>query len=355
MTVRAAASYARRHLRNLLGFTVSAISLIAVVWWATKQEAPSFPTGGRELLELAACLLVYAVATALRGWRWHTVLRLAHVEHAPADAYALTVVGYMGNNVLPARSGELLRVLLLGERTTARRRVILGSIIAERFLDLVTIVTLFALMTALGVAGTPLGVAPLALVGGIALTGGILLALLKVVRRRGRLERFAAMVRPFAHATRVLIGWRGALLAAVSVVVWLLEASTFWLVGDSLHLGFTAVEALFLVVLVAFVSIIPSGPGYIGTFEAAVVFGLDALGIEGGQALAFALMIRFLLYVPITFAGLGLMLWRYGGLPRLRRGAVEAATAADEPVPSTRAEAGSPPAPAPARRSSPGR
>jgi hypothetical protein len=60
----------------------------------------------------------------------------------------------------------------------------------------------------------------------------------------------------------------------VSVVVWLLEATTFWLVGDSLDLGFTAVVALFLVVLVAFLSIIPSGPGYIGTFEPAVVFGL---------------------------------------------------------------------------------
>jgi uncharacterized membrane protein YbhN (UPF0104 family) len=355
MTIGAAASYGRRHLRTLLGFAISAISLIAVIWWATKQEAPSFPTGRREVLELGGCLLVYAATTALRGWRWHTILRQAHVEHAPADAYALTVVGYMGNNVLPARSGELLRVLLLGERTTAKRRVILGSIIAERFLDLVTIVTLFTLLTALDVAGSPLGVAPLVFVGGIAVAGGTLLVLLKGFRRRGRLERFADLVRPFAHATRVLIGWRGAILAALSVVIWLFEASTFWLIGDSLHLDFSALEALFLVVLVAFVSIIPSGPGYIGTFEAAVVFGLDALGIEGGQALAFALMVRFLFYVPITFAGLGLMLWRYGGIPSLRRRPADAATADDEPAPSTPAGSGSPPAPEPARRSSRGR
>jgi glycosyltransferase 2 family protein len=345
----------RRGLRNVLGLAISAVSLIAFIWWATKQERPEFPTGARELFELGACLAIYAVATLLRGWRWHTILRRAHVDHVRADAYALTVVGYMGNNVLPARGGELLRVLLLGERTNAKRRVILGSIIAERFLDLVTIVTLFAALTVGDVGDRPLGVVPLVLIAGVVLAGATVLALLKAVRRRGRLERFAEIIRPFAHATRVLVGWSGIALAAVSVTVWLLEASIFWLVGDSLHLGINPVEALFLAVLTSFVAIIPSAPGYIGTFEAAVVFGLGALGIEGGQALAFALLIRFLLYVPITFAGLALMLVRYGGLQRLRRPAAATTRADDEPRPSTRAGPGSPPAPEPARRSSPGR
>ena len=349
----AAGRLGRLGLRNVLGLAISAVSLAAFIWWATKQERPEFPTGPRELLELAACLVIYAVVTLLRGWRWHTILGHAHVDHARGDAYALTVVGYMGNNVLPARSGELLRVLLLGERTDARRRVILGSIIAERFLDLLTVVTLFAALTLGDVGNKPLGLAPLALVAGVVLTGATVLALLKAVRRRGGLERFAEIIRPFAHGTRVLVGWIGVWLAAVTVAVWLLEACIFWLVGDSLHLGINPVEALFLVVLTSFVAIIPSAPGYIGTFEAAVVFGLDALGIEGGQALAFALLIRFLLYVPITVVGLGLMLARYGGLQRLRR--VNPATGDDEPRPSTPVGAGLPPAPEPARRSSRGR
>ena len=317
-----------RRLRDILGLAISGVSLAAFIWWATQQERPAFPSGTRELFELGSCLLIYAAATVLRGWRWHTILRQAHVDHARGDAYALTVVGYMGNNVLPARSGELLRVLLLGERSNAKRRVILGTIIAERFLDLLTIVTLFAALTVADVADKPLGLAPLALVGGVVLAGGVVLWLLKAVRRRGRLERFAEIVRPFAHGTRVLVGWTGLVLAAVTVAVWLFEALIFWLVGDSLHLGITPVEALFLVVLTSFVAIIPSAPGYIGTFEAAIVFGLDALGIEGGQAVAFALLIRFLLYVPITIVGLGLMLFRYGGLRRLR---FRSATTADEP------------------------
>jgi glycosyltransferase 2 family protein len=165
----------------------------------------------------------------------------------------------------------------------------------------------------------------------------------------------AEIVRPFAHATRVLVGRSGVVLAAVTVAVWLLEASIFWLVGDSLHFGITPVEALFLVVLIGFVAIIPSAPGYIGTFEAAVVFGLSALGIEGGQALAFVLLIRFLLYVPLTFSGLRLMLARYGGLGRLRFRAADSAREDDEPRPSTHEVPDSRRAPEPARRSLPGR
>ncbi len=318
-----------------------------------KQERPRFPTGDRELLALAGCFTIHVLVTFLRGWRWHAILRRADVDHARSDAYALTIVGYMGNNVLPARGGELLRVLLLGERSTARRRVILGTIIAERFLDLVTIVTLFAALTVADVADKPLGLAPLAIVAVVALAGATLLALLRAFRRRGRLERFADLIRPFLHGTRVLMGSSGVLLAAATLGVWMLEATIFWLAGKSLHLDFTPVEALFLVVLASFVAIVPSAPGYVGTFDAAVVFGLNALDIGGGQALAFALLIRFLLYVPITFAGLGLMLARYGGLRRLRSASV--ARADDEPRPSRPAGEDSLPAPEPARRSSPDR
>ena len=310
----------RGRLRTVLGLVISAVSLVGVIWWALQQEKPEFPSGPKELLELAVCLLIYTFATLLRGWRWHTILLQAHVHHARSDAYAITVVGYMGNNVLPARGGELLRVLLLGERSDGSRRVILGSIIAERFLDLVTIVSLFATLTLADVAHRPLGLGPLALVGIAALAAAGVLTLLKGIRRRGRLERFAELVRPFAHATRGLVGWRGIELTFVTAGVWMLEALIFWLIGDSLHLGINPVEALFLVVLTSFVAIIPAAPGYVGTFEAAVVFGLHAIGIEGGQAVAFALLIRFVLYVPITLAGLVLMLVRYGGVERLLPG-----------------------------------
>ena len=155
----------------------------------------------------------------------------------------------------------------------------------------------------------------LALVG-IAALAGPRSCVLRAFRRRGRLGRFADLVRPFAYATRVLVGWRctagrGHPRRVDARGVDLLAPRRLAPAWDHPGRSFVPRGAHELV------SIIPSAPGYVGTFEAAVVFGLHAIGIEGGQAVAYALLIRFLLYVPITAVGLVLLLVRYGGLPRL--------------------------------------
>jgi glycosyltransferase 2 family protein len=126
-------------------------------------------------------------------------------------------------------------------------------------------------------------------------------------------------VRPVARASRPLLGRWGAALCAVTLGVWWIEGFIFWLVAQSLELDVTIPEGLFLLVLTAFFSLIPAAPGYVGTFDAAVVFGLKAVGVVGGQAVAFALLVRFVLFVPITAVGLMLLVTRYGGLRQLRR------------------------------------
>ncbi len=102
-----------------LGAAISIVTIAAFVWWALRQDPPTIPTSAAALAELAAAVAVYAVATVIRGWRWHILLRRSHVEHEAADAFALIPVGYMGNAILPARGGEVLRVVLLALRTQA--------------------------------------------------------------------------------------------------------------------------------------------------------------------------------------------------------------------------------------------
>lgn len=312
-------------LRTLAGVLVSVVALVAVVWWALNQEAPRFPTAPGDLALLGAAVALYVVATVVRGWRWHVILRLDGISHRAVDALALVCVGYMGNTVLPARGGEVLRVVLLRQRTTARKREILGSIIAERLLDAVVLVALFALLTWVGVAGAPTGQLPALLAAAaLALLAAAVWLYLRA-RRAGRLEGFAARARPFVKASRPLIGPTGALLTLATVFVWLLEAGIFVLVARSLGLGFDLLEGLFLDVLASFFALIPAAPGYVGTFDAAVVFGLHALDVQGGITVAFAVLVRFVLFGPITLAGLVLMLVRYGGLRTLRRVPDEAA------------------------------
>ena len=143
--------------RRALGLLVSAVALVGFAWWAANQDKPEIPTSARALSELGVAVLVYALATLVRGWRWHVLLRRSGVIHDALDAYALVPVGYMGNTILPARGGELLRVVLLAARSPARKREIGGAILAERLLDALVLAGLFVVLTGAQIGGRPAG------------------------------------------------------------------------------------------------------------------------------------------------------------------------------------------------------
>ena len=319
--------------RAFVGLLVSGVCLVAVIFWAMQQEPPEFPDSASELVPIALALVLYAGITVLRGWRWHRMLRLTRISHRQSDAYALTVVGYMGNTVLPARGGELLRVFLLGERTEARRREVLGSIVAERFLDAAALVGLFVVMTWASVAGAPAGQEPALLSVAVAAAGAVLLAGYIVLRRQARFERFAATVRPFVRSTRLVASRTGAVLAMLSVSLWCLEGIVYWLVAESLGLGISPVEGTFVIVLTSFFALIPAAPGFLGTFEAGLAFALSALDVPGGQIVAFAILVRFIVFLPITILGLVFLFSRYGGFRAIRLRSSAKEPAVDSPTP----------------------
>jgi uncharacterized membrane protein YbhN (UPF0104 family) len=86
--------------------------------------------------------------------------------------------------------------------------------------------------------------------------------------------------------------------------------------------------ALYLVALTNLFAMLPAAPGYVGTFDAAVVFGVKAIGGSESAALSYLLLLRFALFVPITLVGLVVLVTRYGGWSRLRSAArLEASSA----------------------------
>src|SRR3954471_18564551 len=127
----------------LIQALVSLIALVAVVWWASHQDTPELPSRSAAIEWLFAAAVLYALATLLRGERWHRILHLSGNEARRSDSYALVAVGYMGNNVLPARAGEMLRVMLLSRRTGAGKRALFGTVVAERLLDAIALATIF--------------------------------------------------------------------------------------------------------------------------------------------------------------------------------------------------------------------
>jgi glycosyltransferase 2 family protein len=307
------------HSRTVFGIVISVVSLGGCVWWATKQEAPKFPSSLSGLLVVLAAIAVYGVATVLRGWRWHVILRHAHIRHRLREAEGITVVGYMGNTVLPARGGEVLRILLMSERSSGRRREVLGSIVPERILDAAALVILFLIFSLVLSNEAPTGVAPAAIAGGALLLGVVALYVYHRLRWHGHFENFAAKVRPVARASRLLIHpWGGALLG-LTLLVWMLEGTVFWLSAQAVDVSLSFPESTLAVVIASFFALVPAAPGFLGTWDAAVIFSLKAFGVTGGQAIAVDVMERFVVFVPITVVGLILIMTRYGGLTVLRR------------------------------------
>jgi glycosyltransferase 2 family protein len=300
-------------LQRCLSLLVSVVALAAVAWWVSKQDAPQFPDSASGYLWLVGALGVYAVALAARGWRWHRIMRVAEIPHARADAYRLTLVGYMGNSVLPARGGELLRIGLLGARTTAKRRTVLGSIVAERILDAAVLAAIFAPLTWAGVADAPTGQAPAALAAAALLLAGLALATYLALLRRGRFERFHERLRPVTRALKIFAHLQGVLLALLSIAIWCCEGLTLLLIGHSLGLGLNFLECTLIIVLASLFAAVPAAPGYAGTFDAGLVLGLGAVGVSGGAAVGFILLARCVMFVPVTLAGLVVLMARYGG------------------------------------------
>src|SRR3954454_9836194 len=121
--VEAAVAPSRRgRMMRLASLAISVIFLAAAVWWISKQKMPTIPSGTHAYLSIAAALLLYAVATLCRGERWHRLLQHTHIHPKRIDSYCVTTVGYAGNNILPARAGEALRVFLISGRTEASKR-----------------------------------------------------------------------------------------------------------------------------------------------------------------------------------------------------------------------------------------
>jgi uncharacterized membrane protein YbhN (UPF0104 family) len=300
---------------SLIGVAVSVVCLVGVVWWAAHQPAPHFPDTTRQWLLLAAAVALYAGNTLLRSERWHRLLREDGAAPRRPDSYALTVIGYTGNNILPARAGDAIRVVLMAPRAETSRRTVVGTLLAERLLDVVWVVVLF-LAVGYGILGN-VGNGDLEVIAGataIALAvaaGGIV-----VLRRNARLR---AAVRPMLTSTLGLRSRHGLVLVGLTGVIWLVETFVWMCVGGAAGLNMDLLQGLYLVALASVFSLIPSGPAYAGTQDTAAVVGIKAIGGSGSLAVSYLLILRFVLQVPITIAGFLLLAARYGGVSKLRR------------------------------------
>jgi uncharacterized protein (TIRG00374 family) len=250
--------------------------------------------------------LVLAVAgvtadLVFRALRWQGLIAPIHaVPLRRLSAYML--VGYLANNVLPARLGELVRSHYLGDREGISRSATLGTVVVERVVDTVVLVGIGAAsILILNVRGVVVS----AILVGVALAGLLCVALavaLAAHRLPGaaRVAEYLGRWPRLMHvATRLRDGLRVAALpktiavaAILSVAAWSCTVLAVLAVGQALGIQLTVGEAALLAAGTNLATAIPSGPGYLGTFEYAGQTIAAAFGFAAAEGLALALLVH---------------------------------------------------------------
>lgn len=263
-----------------------------------------------------------AIDLGFRALRWQRLLRpIAHIRYPPMLAYLL--VGYLANNILPARLGELVRSHYLGDREGISRAAALGTVVVERIVDLVACVAIAAAaLLILSVRGVVANVVLL----GAAVTGLFLIALAVgiVAHRIPGLDQIRALIDRYPRVRDVARSLQEGLTVAarprtvgeailVSGASWVMAILAFAAVGQALGLQLSMAQAALIVSGVALVSAVPAGPSNLGTYELAAQELGKAVGLEPSSALALGFLAHLgILLVTsiggaIAFARLG---WR---------------------------------------------
>lgn len=267
---------------------------------------------------------VYFLAVWARAWRWHYLLR--PLKAVPTRTmFPIVAIGYMGNNVYPARAGEVLRAVILKRKEGVAVSASLATIIVERIFDgVVMLAFIFVNLGELAEIGgglvAGLSIQQIAFWGSLLFLGALaafLLAAMLPSATQRLLSWFTARLVPERFRARVLevgnrfLGGLEALRSPFevlmvfisSLVIWLLETGKYWFVMHAFNFEVSFFALMLMNGVVNLATTIPSAPGYIGTFDAPGIAILEAYGVPKEVATSYTFVLHIALWLPITLLG----------------------------------------------------
>ena len=274
-------------------------------------------------------VFVYFLGVFLRALRWRYLLgRLRRF-----DVCALLsplIIGYMANTLLPAHLGEIIRAYMLSEKEKLPVSTGLASIVMERIIDVFTLVALMALTARL--YPFPVWLKKTASAIFLACLGVFLLLvflkrfqpqiarMLKSAFRGFSIDfqkRSDELVARFADGIVPLRRWVDyGMVSILSLCIWACYGLVIYLGLRAFHFiqifDLPWSVSLILLVITTIAIIVPSSPGYIGTYHYLCQIGLGMFGVPLGPALSFAFVVHGINFFPVVLVGLGL--WWYEGV-----------------------------------------
>jgi uncharacterized protein (TIRG00374 family) len=268
---------------------------------------------------------VYFVAVWVRAWRWHYLLK--PIKKVPTRVmFPVTCIGYMGNNIYPARAGEVLRAVVLKRKENVPISASLATIIVERIFDgVVMLAFVFVNLPALAkVAAFDSGflgnIQELAIIGTGIFLGALVVFLLAAMFPKTSEKIILWCINHFMpkkfreKSSDIMLKFLEGLASLrspvnilmvffTSVLIWLLETVKYWFVMHAFTFSVSFFALMLLNGIANLATTIPSAPGYIGTWEAVTKAVLMAFNVPGAQALGYAVVLHVALWLPITLLG----------------------------------------------------
>jgi len=259
----------------------------------------------------------------VRGLRWHVLLRIEKFI-PPMTVFWAMMLGYLGNNFLPARAGELVRSVMIGRSAQISKSYALATILTERLIDMAVLV-LICLGMVIFLKEMPGWLASaLPILGAIGLAG--LAALFFIPRHehwlKTRLPRvllpeslrdpasqilgkFFVGMHIFQHPSQALC------FLGLTMIIWLIDSWVAIEVASAFNLTLTFIGALLLLGGLGLASMIPSTPGSIGIFQFVAVTVLVLFNFTRSEALVYIIALQAVVYAVVTVWGL-IGIWRLG-------------------------------------------
>jgi len=310
-----------------LGVLISAFFLYFVV---SKLEWESFWLSLRSANYwwILPGVTVYFIAVWARAWRWHYLLKPIKSIKTRV-MFPITCIGYMGNNIYPARAGEVLRAVILKRKEGVPISASLATIIVERIFDgVVMLAFIFVNLSKLAeltgvsipIAKWEISIQDLAIWGGVAFFGALIIFLVaamfpkttagigqwfidRLLPNRIR-EKASAIMHKFLGGLESLRSPFNVLMVFVtSVIIWLLETVKYWFVMHAFNFTVSFFTLMLMNGVVNLATTIPAAPGYLGTFDAPGIAVLQADGINKAVATGYTLVLHLALWLPITLLG----------------------------------------------------
>jgi uncharacterized protein (TIRG00374 family) len=267
-------------------------------------------------------LVVLALGTVLlntlgKALRWRLLFFPRQQGLAVKDCTFVLLIGQLANNLLPARSGDLLRALLIDARSHSGKALGLATVVVEKAMDGVMLLSLAALLSLRMPLPQWLGRSSF-----VISTLLVILLVVAMITARHRekivsavtswIERhpwlaFLRLFRRLAEASRELGALRDTRvqvqLWAASVLVWVLGAVTNVLVLWALDLHIDPLASPLLLVVLMAGAILPTSPLQLGVFHYLCVITLSLFGVSQTVALSYALLLHLVVYLPIVIGG----------------------------------------------------